>query len=367
MADLGTVIQQLLREMPRGRRRPTAHLVIGPSMAQFKPLPQVARNLEAELVERIAVANVDAFFLRNGAPLLCGGAVRGGDGEWWAAALDRPVTESAIKACGQAGVRLAGCTALAAVLHRSFVGPVASWQDGDVTLEISTADGRITAARRSRSMLAGEEQQLAAGLQTWNGDGRSVADAWAAASIAFEPVRTILPQPDSTGWRGDVPARLAAGALTMTVLIAAAAPIFSVVRPARTLRAGLEGSATHIAEYHRTENLLHDITQVFADAARFDARRIPTSLLLMDLANTVPAGSVLESFSLQEGSEAVIVVRSANVASLLSALGDVRGITDVRVSGAVSKDLRDGIPSHRLTLRLSLDAAAFRRKMEDGG
>ena len=364
---VGPAIAELLATAPKRRARVRVTVAVGASYAQIKRITGVPSAMRADVASRLVRENVMSFFLRSSPRLVTTGVQRGGDGAAWSAALDAALVEEVVDALLAAGFRppvfvpepVAASMVLASGTHHVV--------DGDVVAEITIPDRggleRVCRLRRwsddggggdaNRAWTAESLRESSAAIRWLGEEGRHYLAASAAATCPRNHPLTWRPPADPRRVRSLARLRLgvAGAALVLSATAAAVAPgIRASVDVGTTTRLAVRREPVRV-ETERIESDLRNVTAALDRVERFVSRRDDISLLLAELARTLPDSSALLSLRI-DSVETSLSVLTPHAADVIVELANAERVVSPRIVGSVVRDAGARTPLERATIRL---------------
>jgi hypothetical protein len=363
---VGTV-QDLLRGLPVRRfGRPRVVAALGPADAQVRRITGLPPVGHARTLDRLVRESAGTFFLRNGRPLVISGIRVEAPGVVWAAALDQERVREIEAGCRAAALRLEMAIPSAVALPHALGSDSLIWKDGEVGLEIQAGPARTLASVRRLPLRAlsrdPEELEPVPFLGELGEKALAFADAYGAAMVpAAEPLVHRPAQAGRAG--GSVPVwRTAVAAIA--ALAALAGALLAPGLRARQAEAAAQAELGTLQEERRAvataARELERVTAALAEVERFAAGRRSPTLLLAELARTLPEGVALVSLQLDSVSGSLVAL-SPRASAVLPPLERVSGIASPEIVGPVTREVAAGRQVERVTVRFRLtggDAAS---------
>lgn len=347
---------RLLSSAPSaGLLRQSVTVAVGPSRSQTRRLSGLPPSRDRAIIRQLVHANVQRFFLRNGVPLTATG-VRVLDAETAiGAVIETPVIEAVIVACAKLGLRLKAVVPTTDALARDMVSPLATWHDGDVSVELLTSDGQLADVRRPIAAGVGANTNEAfpapTALACLGGDAARFADAYGAAvadvhdSLAIRGAELHrshhLPR-----WR-----LVAAGGIAAFAIIAAlAAPRIAATSESRRAERRLAtiGDSGVVAAGAMVD--LRQVTAALDEVASFDAGRRSTTLLLGELTRVLPPDVFLITVRLDSSGGSLIALASRS-SDVMAQLERLQWAGSAEIVGPVTRERVNAVERERLTVR----------------
>lgn len=363
-ASLAEIIGKGLAERPpslRGRVRMAC--AVGPAEAQLRPLyglPQLRSFAEQAAV---VSASIDRFFVSEGAPLRVSSPMGGRDGTVWVAAVQGDVIQLIAEACRAQRVELIGVAPVAAALaHLAAVSDrrdadgapciarVARSDDGTRLHVEYDADRRPIAIRRERA---------GSGLPALEGDiglpervSQYLGDAYAATLLHERDPFVIGEHSDDTRHARLVRRRtmLWHGLAVASVLAAAWLPATLAIRRADRAGARLAALGKGQHELRQVEASLAASTTTLNTIAAFERSRRSATLLLAELAMALPESTAVTTLHTDSVGGALTVL-APRAAGALEAVSHIPLVSRAQVTGAVTREMTNGVELERASLR----------------
>lgn len=353
--------RRIMDRMPkRWRNRARVRVAVGPSHCQVRALTGVPANARPAAVAQIADTGAERFFLQDGAPLITSEA-EWRNGQWWVAALPRPLVDEIRQALEGYGLASEAWEPTMAVLNVGLRADRLVWPDGPVTARLDVQNGEWTSFARVRTSecdrdVAGDAvPELAAidhGERRW-------ADAFGAA-FAMRTRLTVRPQSAASRKRRAFRSHLVLAVLvTVSATAMAAAPgladWYVGIKAGRTIDS-LQTGARSVA---RVEHELRSVSSDQAVIARFLASRQSFAQLLGALTSALPESTAVVSLTADSsgGSAVLLSLRGAQV---LASLSSVPALDGLQIIGPISTQTVGGVPLQRIAVR-------FRRRAVNPG
>lgn len=357
------------------RRWPAARVTVavGPTRARTKRLTGIPGTLDARILDRVVRESAPRFFLGSASQLAPSRIHRTASGDTLGAAIEAAVIEAVERACRARHLRLDAVVPTVAVLARVCRAGQAVWSDGETSLALTFANGRLEGIRRAEPMDAdiderGTDVPFAAPpqLSGLGNDAARFVDAYAAAlatrsePLAYRPEDMGVHRHVVPGWRLAIPATLAAAFACMAIL----APGLLAERSQRIAarRIASVGEQRRASVIAQTELL--KVTESLGEVARFDGSRREPTTLLASLARALPDGSAMTALRI-DSTGAITTVLAPSAAAVLRRLDGVAGIGAAEVLGPVTRELIERRPLERVTVRFRLEADSMRAMTEE--
>ncbi|HYD54783.1 MAG TPA: hypothetical protein VEA99_19270, partial [Gemmatimonadaceae bacterium] len=182
---LADAIVRLVAQAPRARLvRPRLAVVLGPSLAQLKPLAGLPPVADARLLARVVREGASRFFLVPARGLVVPDARRRSDGAVWGAALDAEAVDEVQRAAERLGLALRCIAPAVAALGHATTAASLEWRDGPHRLRLTHAGGVPSLVERLPASTDEPPAPPAVpALARLGADAWRWADAWAATTV----------------------------------------------------------------------------------------------------------------------------------------------------------------------------------------
>jgi len=355
--SLADSVRALLAACPRSRLRPPIVVVaVGPAAAQLKLVADLPPLTEPAAIAALVREQASRFFLKNGIPLLYSGARPASPTTAWVAAFEEPVVRDVIGACRDVGLTVDLVTPTAVVLQFVTGAPTIAWQDDDVELTISYANG---APARIRSSVGGQDTKalpdLAPLFEPIADRAADLLDAAGATRVSRrEPIALRGATVRLTA--GPSRRRLAAslGICGAAIIVAMSAPLLASARVERAAHASDAAVHARVRGTERDAKELGAVTAALGTLASFTQSRRSCTLLLAQLTRALPDGSVLLALQVDSGGTGSIAALGPHAAAVVDAVERVPGLAAPEIVGPVTRETVAGKALDRVTIRFHL-------------
>ncbi len=360
---LGCTLDALLSECPRWKLRPPiVAAAIGPHAAQFKLLSDLPPMAQPAALAAIVREHASRFFLKNGVPLLFSGARAMSPTSAWVAAFEEPVVRAIADACDSFGLTLHMVTPTAVALGFATSADAIVWNDDDVTLGVTYADGAPSSVRSAPDITTpGAPPAFAPVFRALASRSTDLMDAAGAACVPrTEPI--ALRARDTRLTREPSRRRLVIAAFvcaTMTVG-ALGVPGIASWRVARSARAQDVAVRPRVRATESDARALASVTAELSAIATFTQSRRSATLLLAQLTRALPERSSLLALQVDSAGTGSLVAIGSQAGAVVDAVERVPGIASPEIVGPVSRETTGGTPLDRVTVRFHLVPEAIR-------
>jgi hypothetical protein len=350
-------VERLLAMVPArlmGRRfAPRVTVAIGLAHSQLKQIDGLPAMKEQKMLSRIVRENCASFFLRTGARVVVSDVEQRTDGTNWAAAFDADVVDEVLVALRKRGISRPSILPYVAAVAPLLLPGTHHLTAGDVAVQLTTMEGRVTAIRRwTGSVPPGELLVLPAATAVVRAIGAEYLAAYGAAAAASNAPYGWHPEPDAQRTRLVDRARIIAA----TLLLAVAASAALVAPGARAKRTTAEASgelATNRAvqlEAARLEGTLRRVSTQLDRIEHFRGARGQMTMLLGAVSQALPESTAMLSLRV-DTLEGTFVALTPHAADILPLLAVVDPIVNARIIGSVTRENQEQARVERTTVR----------------
>ena len=341
--DFATAVRDLATEARRvyGARGAVA-VAVGPTRAQLRRLHGLPAVRDADTLAAIVQQNAGRYFRQGSVPMITTPVAERSADTGWAGAIDSTVVDALGEIGRELHVSSIAVAPLAALLGHAAPDSTVAWRDGDVALEATYTDDRLTACRVLPSMLMpgahGDGAALVAELRTLGDDAIRYADAYAAARGGAASRLAVQPR----GERERRNARrltAASSAFVIGLAFASLAPTLAAMRVQRTASARLARVSVAAAPVQLVERAVSDSARLLARLVSFHGAARSRTLLLATLSCAIEEPAMLLSLRL-EPSDGTLTALAPSAADLLAMLDAVPEIASPVIVGTVTPESR---------------------------
>jgi hypothetical protein len=349
MAELTDVVHDLLASAPRGRfRRVPVVVALGPARSQVKRLDRLPTVSTRSVASQIVRGNVGRFFLRNGVPLVAPDTHRS-NGAWWGAVMEAPAILAVEQACTRLNAHLEGCLPTAAAFAQVVGDGSIAWHDGDSGCSVLVSRHAWVNIRRDAPGDAAGATPVA--FRTLGADGMEFADAYAAACCSRGGALILPPAARHAARR-----RILRGALlslsVMSLLAALFATGLAATRQIRHDEPRLSELRDSTRKWSSTLQELAAATAALNEIERFAGSRRSMTQFLGDLADALPDSTAMVTLRVDSAGGSMTVLSRA-AATVIPRLATIADIAESRISGAVTREVVEGVQLQRVAVRFA--------------
>lgn len=323
-------------------------VAMGATRMQARCLTGLPAMSDARRLSQLVQCNAQAYFVKNGIPLVTSGVDVRTPGEGWSAAAELPSLELIYQTC--AAQSLALTVVVPSVIALPYATGVAdiSWRDGAVLVTASyDQQRRVVTYRRkqwSEGFLPASPPCETAGLDAALG---------ATRVPSIEPL-AIRP----AAFQGQHRKRVSNGALAQASACLLAVCTGYVLIPVGVARHITRTAVPRAGDIHAartaasTERALATTTAILEGLAKFSAERTPITLFLFHLTEAIPPEMAVLDLRTDDlgGSITVLGPRVSEVQSRVSAVPEV---ANAEFSGAITGAMVGSERLERVTLRFT--------------
>jgi hypothetical protein len=350
-------LEALLAAAPLPRfPAPIFSAAVGPHASQVRLISGLPESSSAATAGAIIRENTSAFFLKDGVPLVATRVQITKPNRVFAAAIDQPYVDAARTICHARGWQLGFIAPAMVCLGRAFEDQAFVWVDGGCVVEVVHIDGTLESIR-TRPLSAVESIQtspprLVPQLRALGDNAERFADAYAVAATLSPPVLSLDSEsPGFWPWKETRRRLVLPGSLLAVGALAIVMSPLSAVIAGHRAQGRLSGiREDQIQTVVSTLDMLDRTAAVLDEARGFAISRQSVIALLGELADKLPAGTVLVSLELTD-SVCQLGAITANPADVFGVVGKLPGAHSVAFLGPIQHEALRGHELQRVTVR----------------
>ncbi|HXB23555.1 MAG TPA: PilN domain-containing protein [Gemmatimonadaceae bacterium] len=305
---LGDALSVFCAKLPHRRfGRSRVIVALGATFAQTKRLAGLPPIADERVLAKTVSEHAARFFLRNGVPLVTTSVRRDAAGQPWAAALQKNIVDTIVSTCSASRFDLGGIVPAIDVVKpdASALAPL-----GHEAMEFATAYGAA----------------VTQGALAWRARATSeeTAPRWRITTIAGACALALILALLATGLGARVAEHRAISHLASLA------------------------NSTRAAQRAAHDNDL--VTRALGEVATFDHGRRPITVLLSELAKTLPDSSALLAFHIDSTGGSVVAL-TPRAGALLTRLERVPELASPEITGPVTRETARGHDVDRVAVR----------------